>query len=189
MKGQVDDNKRKAQITEDAFLVSEAQRDPQAFSKLYDKYWLPLYRFIFQRIADDDAVKDIAQQVMIKALKNIKSYRSEGFAFSSWLFRIAISEISNAVKKDKTERALRAQTVELEHLNDDLESDQSELRMGLLKAMLDRLSESELELIEMRYFEKRKLKDVAEILEISEGNAKVKMHRIMTKMKNWAQNQ
>jgi len=35
----------------------------------------------------------------------------------------------------------------------------------------------------MRYFERRPYKEIAEILEITEVNAKVKMHRIIEKLK------
>ena len=45
------------------------------------------------------------------------------------------------------------------------------------------LPDDELELIELRYFEQRPFKEVSELLNISESNAKVKVHRIIKKLK------
>ena len=45
------------------------------------------------------------------------------------------------------------------------------------------LKDQDLELIELRYFEKRKFKEISQILNISESNAKVKIHRIVSRIK------
>ena len=49
--------------------------------------------------------------------------------------------------------------------------------------IISELPEDELQLIEMRFFEKRSFKEIAEILEIMENNAKVKTYRILEKLK------
>jgi RNA polymerase sigma-70 factor (ECF subfamily) len=46
------------------------------------------------------------------------------------------------------------------------------------------LSEAEVTLLEMKYFEKRSHQEISEILGISVANAKVKLHRIIKKMRN-----
>lgn len=60
-------------------------------------------------------------------------------------------------------------------------------RMDELKAklpfILQRLSEDELQFIQLRFIEERPFKEVAEILEISENYAKVKTYRVLDKMK------
>ena len=40
-----------------------------------------------------------------------------------------------------------------------------------------------MQMIEMKYFEKRQFKEIAEILDITETNAKVKAHRIIEKLR------
>jgi len=173
---------RTLSIQEDDILVLEAQKNPEAFGKLYEKYWESVYRFIYRRISDGDQVKDVAQGVFIKALTNIQKYQSKGFAFSSWLFRIAVSEVSNFVKKEQSLRAVHAKGSELADLLYDDEGGWEIHKESLLKA-LDSLDDKDLMLIEMRYFEKRRLVEIAEILGISNSNCKVKMHRCMNKLK------
>ncbi len=52
--------------------------------------------------------------------------------------------------------------------------------------MLESLSVKEIELIEMRYFEKISFKEISVIADISEENAKVKVHRILKKLREKA---
>ena len=56
--------------------------------------------------------------------------------------------------------------------------------MKLLVDSLKSLADNELELIEMRFFEERSYKEIAEILNITEGNARIKTHRSLNKLKN-----
>jgi RNA polymerase sigma-70 factor (ECF subfamily) len=48
---------------------------------------------------------------------------------------------------------------------------------------MQQLKEKDMEIIEMRFFEERPFKEIAEILNITESNAKVKTYRILEKMK------
>ncbi|MBL7885021.1 MAG: sigma-70 family RNA polymerase sigma factor, partial [Bacteroidia bacterium] len=50
-------------------------------------------------------------------------------------------------------------------------------------SIISELPEDELQLIEMRFFEKRAFKEIGEILNITENNAKVKTYRIIEKLK------
>jgi RNA polymerase sigma-70 factor (ECF subfamily) len=45
------------------------------------------------------------------------------------------------------------------------------------------LKEKDLQLIELRFFEKRSFKEIGEILDITENNAKVKSFRALEKLK------
>ena len=62
------------------------------------------------------------------------------------------------------------------------EQDTEGLRQQLL-ATLDTLKEGDLQLIELRFFEQRSFREVAEITGITENNAKVRTYRILERMK------
>ena len=55
--------------------------------------------------------------------------------------------------------------------------------ISALKKALLYLSEEELLLIELRYFEERPFAEVAQIMEITENNAKVKTYRVLDKLR------
>jgi RNA polymerase sigma-70 factor (ECF subfamily) len=49
--------------------------------------------------------------------------------------------------------------------------------------VLPLLKDSQLQLIEMRFFEKRSFREMGEILDLTENNAKVKTFRALVKLK------
>ena len=53
----------------------------------------------------------------------------------------------------------------------------------MLLKVLPLLKESQLQLIEMRFFEKRSFREMGEILDLTENNAKVKTFRALIKLK------
>lgn len=70
------------------------------------------------------------------------------------------------------------------HLYEEITSESrlEDLRVTL-PSILQKLTEEELQIIEMRFFEQRPFKEVAEIVGITETYAKVKVYRILQKMK------
>ena len=62
------------------------------------------------------------------------------------------------------------------------EDDFEAQRSALLQAM-QTLKDTDMALIEMRFFEQRSFKEIADILGITESNAKVKTYRILERMK------
>lgn len=81
----------------DALLVARAQRDPAAFSPLYDAYFDPIYRYCYYRLGDWQAAEDATSLVFTNALGALPRYRPGGreSSFRSWLFAIAHNVVSN----------------------------------------------------------------------------------------------
>jgi RNA polymerase sigma-70 factor (ECF subfamily) len=52
-----------------------------------------------------------------------------------------------------------------------------------LVAMLNSLDDDQVELIDMRFFQEMSFKEIADILEISEANAKMRVYRLLEKLK------
>jgi len=170
--------------TQDAFLVEQAKKDMKHFEKLYLKYHSLIFRFLHKRVVNTSAVNDLTSQVFLKAMQNLHKYEHKGFPFSSWLYRIALSETGNMFRAEKAERALKIEWEKASELLTEVDPD-NEFRidnMALSKA-LNELNDEQLNMVEMRFFEKIRLKEIATIMEITESNAKVKMHRTMKKVK------
>jgi len=75
-------------------LIREAkQGKTESFSKLYDHYLSPIYRFIYLKVSERQTVEDLTHEVFLNAWQNIRGYRLRGFPFSSWLYQIARNRI------------------------------------------------------------------------------------------------
>jgi RNA polymerase sigma-70 factor (ECF subfamily) len=168
---------------EDAELVAKAKKDMKYFEVLYRKYYSQIFKFVRKRVANADLVNDITSQVFLKAMLNIEKYKHQGFPFSSWLYRIALSELGDMFRAETAERALKVEWSNSADLLNDLDESTSKTDVNQLASALNILSEDNLSMIEMRYFEKVKLKEIAVIMDLSESNAKVKMHRTLNKLR------
>lgn len=72
----------------DAVLVARARVDPEAFAPLYLRYVEAIGRFCYVRLRDEEAARDAAQQVFVRALAGLPRYRESG-QFRAWLYTIA----------------------------------------------------------------------------------------------------
>jgi len=170
-------------IKQEEELIKRAQKNPREFSVLYDKYYVQIFRYVIKRIGNEHDAADLTSQVFVKALQNIKKYKFKGVPFTAWLHRVASNELNLAFRAKKYDRNVEVKTEELNDIVEECETQPSEERAQLLVEALRQLSRDELELLEMRYFEKRPFKEVCQILDITESNAKVKMHRVIKKLK------
>ena len=165
-------------------VVEAAKTDPVKFAVLYDKYYEQIFRFIYQRVDDKELAFDATQQVFIKALESLHKYEFRGVPFASWLYRIASSEVNNLFRSQKAQRTVNIDSVSIYGIMDEIqESKIEEYHDKIVSIIAEQLEEAELQLIEMRFFEKRSFKEIGEILEITENNAKVKTYRVLDKLK------
>ena len=75
-------------LQDEAALVEQARRDPNAFAALYHRYLTPLYRYLYRRLENAHDAEDLTAQVFTEALEGLVSYRERG-KFVAWLFTIA----------------------------------------------------------------------------------------------------
>ncbi len=172
-------------LSEEQVWILAAQQDSRRFEPLYNRYYEAIFRFVHQRINDKHLSGDLTSEVFMKALSSIKSFNSQGIPFSSWLYRIARNILIDRFRRGKNERVVNVETSALAGMAEEAEVDGvDEVRMNRMLQCLENLPEDDMQLIEMRYFEKRSFKEIGEILGITENNAKVKTYRILDKMKN-----
>lgn len=170
-------------MKEELGWIQQAKKDPEFFAPLYKKYHEQIFRYVYQRMDDEEMAFDVTSQVFMKAIKNLPKYEFRGVPFSSWLYRIAKSELYQAFRDKKAERTVNIDTVQVFHVIDEFEQDENEENKQRLVECLAQLKENDIQLIELRFFEKRSFKEIGEILEISENNAKVKSFRALEKLK------
>jgi RNA polymerase sigma-70 factor, ECF subfamily len=178
--------KRQQVLEQESQWILAAQQDLRHFEPLYKKYYQPIYEFVYRRCDDAESCLDITSLIFEKAMLNIGKFKIQGFPFGSWLYRIASSEIGNYYRKQKKERKVWVRTDGLQDMAQELESkyDDEENVQILLKAM-ECLKPEEIELIVMRYFEKRSFGEIANITDSTESNARVKTHRTMQRLREF----
>ncbi|MBM3186701.1 MAG: sigma-70 family RNA polymerase sigma factor [Bacteroidetes bacterium] len=170
-------------LQQELTLIEKAKINPQFFAPIYNKYYESIFRYINKRVDEQEAAFDITSNVFVKALSALNKFEFRGVPFSSWLFRIAKSELYQSFRDKKASRTVNIDMVTIVQIVDEFCEDHSEENRQKLLKCLTLLKENELQLIEMRFFEKRSFREIGEILDLTENNAKVKTFRALIKLK------
>lgn len=169
-------------------LALRATTDEDAFAELYEHFFPRVYNFIYARLKNSADADDVVSVTFMKMNENLENYEPAKAAFSTWLFRIA----SNAII-DHTRRLDRNQETEWEEFFDPAapayEEPEARMMSGetsreLLLA-LDKLNERERRIIELKFWGDMDTRNIADVMNMSEGNIRVTLHRALGKLKNF----
>ena len=178
-------HKSEEQIDQEQKEILRAKEDRKFFAPIYKRYHRQIMKFVYQRTDDYEIAADLTQQIFLRAMMKLEKYEFRGLPFSSWLFRVAINELNQHFRKNSKHRTINVDDTMLHFMADEIE-DTGELedRKRKLPTVLKMLSADDFQYIELRFMENRPFKEIAEILDITENNAKVKTYRILKKLQN-----
>ncbi len=165
-------------------LIRLAPKEESAFTLLYEQNFEKVYRFVFGRLnGNEELAGELTQLTFLKAWTAIGKYQDRGYQFSTWLIRIAQNEINmyfrannKMIELEVTEKQIHSFFGEMEDENVSDEMIQKAL------SLLENLEQSAKDLIELRFFQQMSYKDVADIYDITEANAKMRVKRIIEKI-------
>lgn len=164
-----------------------AKGNEKQFTEFFDLYFPRLYRFSLSRLDGDvDLTKDLVQETMFSAIKNIKKYRGEA-SLMTWLCQINRNKIYAYFKKNKLNQTLKID--ELPEIKEIFENIETELNQRpekvyenkqlheLISSTLDNLPNGYGDLLEMKYSEKLSVNEISENLNLSETAVQSKLAR------------
>jgi RNA polymerase sigma-70 factor (ECF subfamily) len=170
-------------------LVSRAQRrEPEAFGQLYEENFDRIYRYVVLRVRNQADAEDITQQVFLKALEKIGSYRWRGMPFASWLFRIAHNMVVDYWKKKSREKVTAVAPEEIDQMVDESSNGPATLAelkfdMKQLSVACEQLSDGQREIISLRFAGGLSVAEAAKVMGKSEGAVKVLQHAALVKLR------
>lgn len=178
--------KRHSNLSE-AEIIQLAKKQQEYFGLLYEKYFEQIFRFVFKRLSgDEETAGDLTQQTFIKAMANMDKYTDKGLPFSSWLYRIAQNEVSMHFRSAKKTITVSVEQTAVLGLLDEVTTvhHMSMDEQEKLVKLLNELDPEQSDLIELRYFQGVNFKEISEIYNITEANAKMRVYRILDKLKS-----
>jgi RNA polymerase sigma-70 factor, ECF subfamily len=141
------------------------------FTHLVKAYETSVFRIVMGFVHQKEDAEDITQEVFVKAFQSLDRFAGRS-SFSTWLYRIAIHTSLNELKRRKrrTIWSMAADMLQLPSANKDPEqaltdkTAQEEIRNAI-----DRLPEKQRMAFILSRYEELPQKEVAQIMEISEG--------------------
>jgi len=182
-------------LSEEKELVRQAQKAPDAFAKLYDQYYPKIFGYILRRTANIEAAQDITSETFFKALRKLWQFQWRNISFSSWLYKIASNEINQYFRKAEYKKSASLEELQEQGFEpistNDPESELIEAQEKLkqhqdfleIQVKIVRLPAKYQEVIALRFFEQKQIKEIAEILGKKEGTIKSLLHRAVEKLR------
>lgn len=170
----------------DAFFIEKTlSGDVQAYASLVAKYQYMVFTLAARMLKSKEKAEEVSQDAFVKAYKNLKSFKGAS-KFSTWLYKIAYYACLDELKKQKrapfTEDLDILGNLDVDDTKSGLENLQDEERSMLINSALAQLNEEEQALLTLFYFEEQSLKELAQIMDMTPNNIKVKLFRARKKM-------
>jgi len=182
-------------------LILNAQKgDKQAFEELvykYDRHVLGIARSY--KNCEDDA-KDIYQEVFMRVYRGLDSFQFKS-EFSTWLFRITtnvcLTHKSRKRDYESIDKEIMSEDESGKTLAETLPGDDNVERtavnkdlLGYIRSAMELLPNKQKMVFSLRYLEDYKIKEIAEIMQCTEGAVKSYLfaatHKMRSKLKNIA---
>ncbi|MBU0645926.1 sigma-70 family RNA polymerase sigma factor [Patescibacteria group bacterium] len=173
-------------------IVLEAKTNPEAFGRLYDMYYQPIFAFVLSRIGNVEVSKDICSETFFQALKNISKYKPKGRPFKSWLFAIAVAQVGNYYRKRSKMLAITIdecpELVAADIYQPDFSAIEDETELEIkeqvvqLRRLMGQLNQKQQTILTLRYFSHMTIPEISQVIKMKEGTIKSHLHRALKKL-------
>ncbi|MEM0575488.1 RNA polymerase sigma factor [Flavobacterium polysaccharolyticum] len=143
------------------------------FENIYATYSQKVLRLCLGYTGDAMQADDLLQEIFIKVWENQSKFRGES-QISTWIYRIAVNTCLLHIRSTKNKNNVAINT-DLTKIFE--EQNDKEQQINLLYQCISQLNEADRVIITL-LLEEVSYKEIAEVTALSEGNLRVKIHRI-----------
>lgn len=166
-------------------MLRVQQGDLQPMGLLFQRYHRELFGFLYHMCHNPEASEDMVQTTFYRMIKYKNSFSGQR-PFRSWMYQIARNVLLDTYQREQRSR----QQVDIDDLVEQLtggipadESIQKAEQALDLQRALDQLSDDHREVLILSEFQELKYKEIAQILDTTEGAIKVRVHRAIHQLK------
>jgi RNA polymerase sigma-70 factor (ECF subfamily) len=155
------------------------EKNQKAQTKLINSYWIDVFSFVLKKVQDQNLADEITVTVFAKVLNKIDLY-DPNFQFKTWVLTIAQNTIIDFWRKNA--RSNENPTDYLDTIENQFAQSPEELLISdeeqkIFLRIVESLDANYQTIIKLRFFEEKSIKEIAEELEISTSNTKVRIMR------------
>jgi RNA polymerase sigma-70 factor (ECF subfamily) len=148
------------------------------FKEIFDKNSKKIFHLCYGYTGDQDAANDLLQETFLKVWQNLEKFRNKSL-ISTWIYRIAVNTCLTYLRSEKKQGKDELTDNIIENKVEE-DSEKNE-QIALLYQSIAKLEENDRLIITM-VLDELPYAEIAEISGISEGNLRVKIHRIKQKL-------
>ncbi len=152
---------------------------------IVDQYSQSLYWKIRSIVLTHEDADDVLQNTFLKAWKSLPTFQGKA-KLSTWLYRIAINESLDFLRRQKT-ATLSSADADLSVANRLLADDyfDGDKSQAVLQEAIATLPDVQRTVFTLRYYDEMKYSEISEILGTSEGSLKASYHIAVQKITDY----
>jgi RNA polymerase sigma-70 factor (ECF subfamily) len=182
------------EFTDEQLMGRLSAGSEDALAAIVRRYQNDVFRFCLHYLKNVELAKEAAQETFLRVYTARDRFDTER-RFKPWMLCIARNLCLNELKR---KRAVTMETLE-EYASSAREDSGSVLespadgpaelvmtaeRHGLLMRALDTLPEDAQEMLKLRYFERLSAREIAEIMDSTEGAVRTRLHRVLKQLRD-----
>ncbi len=167
-------------------LFKAKNKDPKAFSKVYDLYVERIYRFVYFKVSSQEQAQDLTSEIFLKIWQAIidgKDIRN----LNAFIYKVARNLVIDYYRQErKKEIALDQEEVEQQQMTavlDQVKEVETKLEVEKIESKLKELKDEYREVIILRFIEGLSIKEIAEIVDKKIGTVRVILYRAINTLK------
>ncbi len=170
----------KEDITDEAILALTTNRDTleEGFRCLVMKYQRQLYQVIRNKLSSHADADDVLQNTFLKVFRHIARFEGRSGLYT-WMYRIATNEVNNHYKRENRNKVIFLEDNEQYQADGYVNMDHLEQQVEIIVSMLPARQQM---VFRMRYYDELSYKEIAAILDLSEGALKSSFHHAVKKI-------
>ncbi|MGV4414320.1 RNA polymerase sigma factor [Chryseobacterium sp. T1] len=161
-------------------LIQKAkEKDQKAQTQLINLYWVDVFSFVMKKLNDENDADEITVNVFSKVLSKLDLF-DPNFQFKTWILTIAQNTIIDFWRKksreneDSSDSLDEVKNVYAKSPEELLISAEEQQKILQIIATMDAKNQ---DIIRLRFFEEKSIKEIAEELNLSVANTKVRIMR------------
>ncbi|QIY90714.1 RNA polymerase sigma factor [Chryseobacterium gallinarum] len=161
-------------------LIQKAKdKDQKAQTKLINIFWVDVFSFVMKKVRDENDADEITVNVFSKVLSKLDMFDPH-FQFKTWVLTIAQNTVidfwrkKNRENEDPVENLGEVKNQYAKSPEELMISDEEQRK--IIKT-IESLDANYQDIIKLRFFEEKSIKEIAEELGISVANTKVRVMR------------
>lgn len=150
--------------------------------QLYHQYGKELFLYLYSMCQQKELAEDLLQDTFLKAILALPEYHTN---MRAWLYKVARNLFYNLYKRNRWEICDEEYLKKISKLEVDefLEEYISKQETRILYTAMQKLSPVKREVLELQYFGQMPLKEIANVLQLSQENVRVLSHRAKKDLK------
>jgi RNA polymerase sigma-70 factor (ECF subfamily) len=158
--------------------------DVEAFGELVARYQRPIYNAAYWIVHKPEDASDIAQTVFLRAAERIEDYDPQ-HRFFSWIYRMAINESLNLLRRNGREAALETDEDVADPAGNDPESTLRAAETGdRVRSALMKLPVNDRTVVVLRHFSEFSYREIAQALDIDEKTVKSRLFEARRRLRD-----